>query len=921
MAENTLETDGQRAPQEADRARKGGAKQDLTWLYDRLGLPTAGRRLVEYIRSSPPGRAAEGGRHNVHGFYPSRKMGCTIQFESNSCELAYVVQTEFDEKIIARYCQPPHPLKHVYRSENGKNGAHNHFEDFLEITEEAISFVQCKKEAELIELASKTPDRYFRDESGKWRCPSGEAAAARFGLRFKVVSSGDFNPHLLQNLDFLAEYLDQRIAPLPAAIDAITAFFSERSYGNLIDLIEYVGSADQVYRAIVTGHAYFELEAEFLSRTHSALVFRDCVSARAHRCVIRHRYFDPSPQVETVVLKTGNAIMWDGVPWTVLNVGATTITLSHDRDVAPLPTPDFLELLKKGLIKGATIERDPRLEAAKERLRTASPLEMEEAWRRYSIIAPRLTDGAAEAGLGAAQAPARTVRRYLELWKDGERLYLDGFIGLIPNFGRRGNHTAKLAERTRTLAKRVIRKHWLEKKAPTKQYVWARFKKISRRLGVPICSDKTFYPLFKEVGLEDAAEARHGHKAAYQVAGPLWDGDPEIFARHGDRVFAVAHIDHTEVDVEFVSSVTRVNLGKAWLTLLIDAHTRVILACVLSFDRPSYVSCMSAMRVCVARHGRLPDVIVCDQGKEFRSRCFRRFIAHHRRTLKFRPKSEPRFGAIIERAFGSLNTRLFHNLEGNTQNSKKPRESAKSHAPRERAVWSLPQFVPHLERFVYDVLPTLDHFGLLRTPKSLFDESMSLHGLREGRHIAYSEAFIVGSLPTPVREELKVHGRKGITVNYLTYWSRELRDPKVINTKVPVKFDPFDAGYILAWAKGQWVRCECTSTLFRGISIGEVMWAVAQIKEDTRRTHRKYRINTQALEDFFFTLMREEKALIAEKKRMQQQDRIPLPKNKGADKARDSTEPLKPSTDYHVEPTRQHRRPLKTTRVKVEVTT
>jgi putative transposase len=41
--------------------------------------------------------------------------------------------------------------------------------------------------------------------------------------------------------------------------------------------------------------------------------------------------------------------------------------------------------------------------------------------------------------------------------------------------------------------------------------------------------------------------------------------------RHGDRPFAVAHLDHTELDVLLVSSVTGKPLARPYLTMLTDA--------------------------------------------------------------------------------------------------------------------------------------------------------------------------------------------------------------------------------------------------------------------------------------------------------------------------------------------------------------
>ena len=53
----------------------------LAW-YARIGLSKEARAVIEHIRASDPARRIGGGRRNVSGRYPSKKMGVTIQFES-----------------------------------------------------------------------------------------------------------------------------------------------------------------------------------------------------------------------------------------------------------------------------------------------------------------------------------------------------------------------------------------------------------------------------------------------------------------------------------------------------------------------------------------------------------------------------------------------------------------------------------------------------------------------------------------------------------------------------------------------------------------------------------------------------------------------------------------------------------------------
>ncbi|MGH9626988.1 MAG: hypothetical protein ACRD7E_01280, partial [Bryobacteraceae bacterium] len=59
-----------------------------------IGVPPHGRALIDRIRTSNPARRVGGGRSNVSGRYPSRKMGVTIQFESHRVELAGIYEME-----------------------------------------------------------------------------------------------------------------------------------------------------------------------------------------------------------------------------------------------------------------------------------------------------------------------------------------------------------------------------------------------------------------------------------------------------------------------------------------------------------------------------------------------------------------------------------------------------------------------------------------------------------------------------------------------------------------------------------------------------------------------------------------------------------------------------------------------------------
>ena len=64
--------------------------EELAAWYDQMNLSRKARSVIDQLRSSEPARHVHGGRRNVSGRYPTRKMGITIQFESHRVELAVV---------------------------------------------------------------------------------------------------------------------------------------------------------------------------------------------------------------------------------------------------------------------------------------------------------------------------------------------------------------------------------------------------------------------------------------------------------------------------------------------------------------------------------------------------------------------------------------------------------------------------------------------------------------------------------------------------------------------------------------------------------------------------------------------------------------------------------------------------------------
>src|SRR5882762_4975311 len=118
-------------------------ESELTAWYGRLNLSDRARMLIDQIRSSEPTRRVRGGRSNVSGLYPSRKMGVSIQFESHRVELAAIYEMEHDAHVLEYFDQPP-SIKLLYDSANSRGMGVLHTPDFFVIHDDAVGWEEWK---------------------------------------------------------------------------------------------------------------------------------------------------------------------------------------------------------------------------------------------------------------------------------------------------------------------------------------------------------------------------------------------------------------------------------------------------------------------------------------------------------------------------------------------------------------------------------------------------------------------------------------------------------------------------------------------------------------------------------------------------------------------------------------------------------
>ena len=175
------------------------------------------------------------------------------------------------------------------------------------------------------------------------------------------------------------------------------------------------------------------------------------------------------------------------------------------------------------------------------------------------------------------------------------------------------------------LVEAVVDATFLQPERPTLKAVFRHVRQACRDSGQPAPSIKALRARVTARTLRERVAAREGADAA---------GDRFRQVKAGPRTtraLQVVQIDHTKVDLELVDDHSRTCIGRPWLTLVLDVHTRVVLGLYLSLDPPSAAGVALAVAHAVLPKAAwladrgialawptegLPEVIRVDNGSE-----------------------------------------------------------------------------------------------------------------------------------------------------------------------------------------------------------------------------------------------------------------------------------------------------------------
>lgn len=465
-----------------------------------------------------------------------------------------------------------------------------------------------------------------------------------------------------------------------------------------------------------------------------------------------------------------------------------------------------------------------------------------EAKRRAAVIAPLAAADlvpavAARAAGQALGLSERTVYALVGRYRRSGGLLAS--LASRPSSGGRGKQ--RLARTAERIIAEAIRDEYLTRQKKRAEAVVRAVYERAKAAGVPPPSANTVRARVRAVKADLAARRREGDRsAAVRRLEPAAGVTPTA-----ERPMEMLQLDHTPVDLILVDEAYRKPIGRPWLTVAIDVHSRCIAGFLLSFDPP----CATSVGLCLT-HAALPKEaylqrlgiegfawpvegrpggLYVDNGAEFHSQALTRGCEQHGIELSYRPVATPHFGGVVERLIGTL-MMMVHELPGATFSNPSARGDYDSDAAACLTLAELERWLTLaiVGRYHSDV-----HDGIDEPPIARWRRGVAERGAPPA--VADPRAFLVDFLPVLRRKVT----REGVRVDHITYYSEALRPWIAARESLGpflIRRDPRDLSRLFVHDPddGTYIETPCARQERPSISLFEHRQAVAKLKADGR---------------------------------------------------------------------------------------
>ena len=326
-------------------------------------------------------------------------------------------------------------------------------------------------------------------------------------------------------------------------------------------------------------------------------------------------------------------------------------------------------------------------------------------------------------------------------------------------------------------------------------------------------------------------KARKGYSETRRTHDPIVDHYPGVF-----RPLEAIQIDHWRADIEILSDDRLTVVGRPWITLAIDAYSRMVYGLHVGIDAPSVTTVGMAMingmtqkdgvKELYGIDGELPvagkpERVEADNAGEFTGRSMQASCTNFGIKLKLRPLGAPQYGAHIERLNGTLASR-FKELPGATGASTTERKALR---PTATAAFTLEDLTRHvwlmINEYQNEVHSAIGCTPLEKYKNYFFGPNGQKHSLPD----VYVDdlEFRIQWFPLLTR----TLQRYGIRIDHLDYYGEAL-EQLVRNRKnhgpLDIRRDPFDVRviYVRHPTNGSWLRVLSRHLTFPVASIYEL---------------------------------------------------------------------------------------------------
>lgn len=434
---------------------------------------------------------------------------------------------------------------------------------------------------------------------------------------------------------------------------------------------------------------------------------------------------------------------------------------------------------------------------------------------------------------------SRSARRWRHRLRSAGKKGPGEIEALVPAWRRCGDTRPKRPPEVLAFCDQYIREGWTSHASPSPSALYRSYLDAAneRHPEHPPVSVVTFRIHLRALA-QSLARQRGGNRAANAAANPSAVEDRAIKAQ---RPFEVALCDHYKIDLYcIVRAANGVNyVARPILTVLRDVCTGAILTACLTLLPPCRRTCALLLRMCLRRHGRLPESLIVDRGAEFQSVYFSGLMAHCGIELILRPSGHGRFGAEIERSFGEYKEFWLASRPGNFVRLRNDRAVWRDFKSYARAELTFEQAAKELMSYVDWVNERCPDTATCSPQAKLEDLLISFPF--SGIVVKDDAVFTIASAVDG--GVYRVDPARGLHIGDYHYWATELTRVRGRKRSVEVRLDPEDPYLVFALVEGCWVPCLTTDAVTHESIKDPVLKLARSIlvfeSKDARRTAKR----------------------------------------------------------------------------------